>query len=535
MLVFLRSFLLNCVAATAFISPVVTVLFGPATAIAEVNEDARSLRVAVPRANPKISYDVEYATTSDFAEGTVVLKKTGKSPFYLVLDPGIYHMRWREEMKGGTPSKWISQGVFYRKHPAPRFNGLKTTYESGPVEIRWEKVGPIDWYLVDVEGPGIKQSQYMRAQELILDNPQPGKFTVKVAAAVSDQFPEGSEVAKDAVKAFTGTPTADSTFYVGKDSHPHRQKIELTYPQGRIPYVKAPLSFSWEPIAKAKGYKITLYREKDGQSLVVSESPNVTQAFSNQIAGVLGAGQYRWTVETQSDDSIFFGELNFAIEDQTSVSNGSQLSVNLRAGRFDYSTSMGGQDTAFGSNINGFDINAVYASSRERAYLLGFTSDSIVLRGFLANFERVHFAQKRITAISPTRSLAMNIGYTMSSSFDFLARTNIDFMTGNSRRHSFSLGGEYSSQLNAKTSFTAEVEMLATLITQGGALSGTKTGLGLGTFSASVKATHSIDFPLAVTAGLQYLNDSYGYTSGNKDVTVKHTQLLGSIGIIYQF
>lgn len=500
-------------------------------------EDTRSIRVGVPRAAPDKSYEVEFSTTREFTEGTIVLKKTGKSPFYLVLEPGVYYLRWREEKTTGAPGAWLSQGVFYRKHPSPRFTGLKTQYSGGPVQIRWESVPGVTWYLIDLEGPGIKLKNYVRAQEIVLESPAEGKYTVRVSTAISEQFPpDATEMSEDRVKAFIGTTSKDSTFFVGAAAEVHRRQINQTFPIGRAPFSKAPYTFSWEPVPKGRSYKVTLFQQKNGESLLISESPNITAAFSQQIAGVLSAGEYRWTVETQTDDAIYFGESSFTVEDPKSFVNGTQFAVHLRAGRFNYSTSLVGAETAFGSNINGFDVNYAYSSSEARTYEIAYSSDSIILRGYLSNFERIAIQQKRISKVSAESHYSFNWGYQYDSSFEFLARTNADFETGNSKRHALSLGGEYGMQLNPKTLLAVEGEVQLTFMTQGGALASNKAGVGLGGYDLGVKAVYLIDHPLALSLGVHYMQDAYSYsTSTAQDVSIKHSRLLGKLGFVYLF
>lgn len=507
------------------------------TSALAVTEDTRSIRVAVPRAAADKSYDVEFSTTKEFTDGTIVLKKSGKSPFYLVLEPGVYYMRWREEKTSGAPGAWLSQGVFYRKHPSPRFTGLKTSYTGGPVQVRWEAVPGVTWYLIDLEGPGVKIRNYVRAQEIVLENPAEGKYTVKVATAISDQFPaDASEMSEDRVKAFVGTLSNENTFFVGAAAEVHRRAIHQTFPLGRIPFSKTPFTFSWDPVAKVRSYKVTLFQQKDGDALLISESPNITAAFSQQIAGVLSAGEYRWTVEAQTDEAMYFGESSFTVEDPKSFVNGTQLAVHLRAGRFNYSTSLVGAETAFGSNINGFDVMYTYAPNESRAYELSYSSDSIILRGYLSNFERVSFRQRRIGKVSNESHYSLNWGYQYDSSFEFLARTNAEFETGNSKRHALTLGAEYGMQLNPKTLLSFESEIQITLMTQGGALSSSKFGLGMGGYDLGVDAIYLIDHPLAMSLGVHYMQDAYGYTSGaTEDVSVKHSRLLGKVGFVYLF
>lgn len=502
-----------------------------------VTEDTRSIRVSVPRSSADKSYDVEFSTTREFTDGTIVLKKTGKSPFYLVLEPGVYYMRWREEKTSGAPGTWLSQGVFYRKHPAPRFTGLKSSYTGGPVQVRWEAVPGVTWYLIDLEGPGVKLKNYVRAQEIVMETPAEGKYTVRVSTAISEQFPpDATEMSEDRVKAFVGTTSKDSTFFVGAAAEVHRRAINQTFPLGRIPFSKTPYTFSWEPVPKGRSYKVTLYQQKDGDSLMISESPNVTAAFSQQIAGVLSAGDYRWTVETQTDDAIHFGESSFTVEDPKTFVNGTQFAVHLRSGRFNYSTSLVGAETAFGSNINGFDVTYAYAPSESRTYEIAYSSDSIILRGYLSNFERITLQQKRIGKITNESHYSLNWGYQYDSSFEFLARTNAEFETGNSKRHAISFGGEYGMQLNPKTVLAFEGELQLTFMTQGGALSSNTMGATMGGYDFGIKAVYLIDHPLALSLGVHYMQDAYGYTAGNnQDVSIKHSRLLGKVGFVYMF
>lgn len=502
-----------------------------------VTEDTRSIRVAVPRAAADKSYDVEFSTTREFTDGTIVLKKTGRSPFYLVLEPGVYYMRWREEKTSGAPGAWLSQGVFYRKHPAPRFTGLKTTYAGGPVQVRWESVPGVSWYLIDLEGPGVRLKNYVRAQEIVLEEPAEGKYTVRVSTAISDQFPpDATEMSEDRVKAFVGTTSKDSVFFVGAAAEVHRRQVTQVFPSGRVPFSKSPFTFSWEPVPKGRSYKVTLFKQKDGDSLMVSESPNITAAFSQQVAGVLSPGEYRWTVETQTDDAIYFGESSFTVEDPKSFVNGTQLALHLRSGRFNYSTSLVGAETAFGSNINGFDVMYAYAASESRTYELAYSSDSIILRGYLSNFERISLQQKRVAKLTNESHYSLNWGYQYDSSFEFLARTNADFETGNSKRHAITLGGEYGMQLNPKTLVAFEGEIQLTFMTQGGALSSDRFGASMGGYDFGVKAVYLIDHPLALSIGASYMQDAYGYTaSDTQDVSVKHSRLLGKVGFIYLF
>lgn len=408
------------------------------------DDEIRGPRVSLPRADPAKSYDVEFATTPTFAEDSVILRKSGKSPLSLDLEPGLYHLRWREE---GMTSKWLSKATYYRRHPAPAFIDLQKTYVTGPVDIRWQTIPGITWYLIELEGPGLKLRKYIKDQHYVLTTPTEGKYLVKVASALSEQLLKttdsaiaaDSEAKDDHFKVFVGTPSPETSFTVG---------------------------------AQAEG---------------------------------------------------------------SGKNNRSQVALQLRAGRLDYGTLLGSSATNFSSNINGFDLNIGYASHDTRTYEFTYSSDSIILRGYLSHFERLRLVQKRLSPVDANSSYSLNWGYMMSSTFEYLARTSSDFITGEAKRHAVVVGGGYSRWLWPNLSVSAEAQLMMTALTQGGAVTVSKFGFAIGGYEAAVKARYLLGDPLAVSVGLHYLNDSYAYSDDTQSVSVKHTQSMATAGLVYLF